>query len=128
MDMRCDLNPYPYSNCLFNFTNYLINWEYWSEHYSSSLEQYCESYKSVVFELKSIRDSILCIIFSTCYHIYKVTTIIISATWANCKYHSMHMWENIDTIIQIIESQIYFTSHKIDLYDSQYCSKEDEYC
>ena len=55
---------------LFNCTNSLIKWEDWSEQSSSSLEQYYESYKSVVFKLKSIRDSILWIILSTFYHIY----------------------------------------------------------
>ena len=36
------------------------------------------------------------------------------------------MWENVDTIIQRIESRIDFTSHTTDLYDSQYCFKENE--
>ena len=36
------------------------------------------------------------------------------------------MWENVDTIIQRIESRIDFKSHTTDLYDSQYCFKENE--
>ena len=50
------LNPYPSPNIFLNSTNSLIKWEYWSEKSSSSLEQNCESYKFVVWEMKYIRD------------------------------------------------------------------------
>ena len=38
----------------------------------------------------------------------------------------IYMWENVDMIIQIIESRIDLISKTTDLYDSQYCSKENE--
>ena len=38
------------------------------------------------------------------------------------------MWENMDKIIQIIESRIDLISKTSDLYDPQYCSKDNEYC
>ena len=38
------------------------------------------------------------------------------------------MWDNVDRIIQRLESQIDFNLKTTDLYDSQYCSKEDEDC
>ena len=44
------------------------------------------------------------------------------------KYQPIYIWENVDRIIQIIESRIDFNSKTTDLYDSQYCSKEDEEC
>ena len=37
------------------------------------------------------------------------------------------MWDNVDRIIQINDSQIDFNSKPIDSYDPQYCSKEDQY-
>ena len=40
----------------------------------------------------------------------------------------MYMWENMDKIIQIIESRIDLISKTSDLYDPQYCSKDNEYC
>ena len=40
---------------------------------------------------------------------------------------SIYMWENVDMIIQRIEPQIDLIK-KTDLYDSQYCSKENEDC
>ena len=43
------------------------------------------------------------------------------------KYKSICVWDNVDNIIQIIESLIDFNSHKTDFYDSKYCSKEYEY-
>ena len=64
------LKPIALSNVFFNCTNYLINWEDWTEQYSSSLEQFCESYKSIVFELNSIFNSIVWTILSTWSHIY----------------------------------------------------------
>ena len=36
------------------------------------------------------------------------------------------MWENVDRIIQIMESLNEFDSKRTDLYDSKYYSKEDE--
>ena len=44
------------------------------------------------------------------------------------KPQSIYMWENVDRIIQKIESRIDFDSQKTEFYDSQYYSKEDEYC
>ena len=38
------------------------------------------------------------------------------------------MWENVDRKVQRIESRIDFNSKTTDLYDSQYCPKEDEDC
>ena len=38
------------------------------------------------------------------------------------------MWYNVDWIIQRIDSQLEFDSKATDLYDSQYCYKEDEDC
>ena len=58
----------------------------------------------------------------------KVTTIIISAAWDISKFQSIYMWENFHRIIQIVESRIEFNSKATDLYDSQYCFKEDENC
>ena len=42
--------------------------------------------------------------------------------------HLIYRWENVEMIIQRIESRIYIISKTTDLYDSQYCSKEDEDC
>ena len=36
------------------------------------------------------------------------------------------MWKNVDTIIQIIDSRIDLISKTIDLYDSQYYSRDNE--
>ena len=44
------------------------------------------------------------------------------------KSKSIYVWNNVDNIIQRIESQIDFNYHTTDLYDSQLCSKEDEDC
>ena len=38
------------------------------------------------------------------------------------------MWENVHISIQIIESQIDSNSKTTDLYDSQYCPKDNEDC
>ena len=43
------------------------------------------------------------------------------------KYQSIYMWENVDMITQIFESQIDFI-RKNDFCDSQYCYIENEYC
>ena len=37
------------------------------------------------------------------------------------------MWKNVDKTIQIIESRIDLISKTIDLYDPQYCSKDNKY-
>ena len=58
----------------------------------------------------------------------KVTTRFKYATWAMSKSQLIYMWENVDSIIQIIESLIDFNLKTTDLYDSQYWSKEDEDC
>ena len=42
------------------------------------------------------------------------------------KYQFIYMWDNVDMIIQIIESQIGFNYQTIDLYYSQYYFKEYE--
>ena len=42
------------------------------------------------------------------------------------KSHSIYTWEIFVMIIQRIESQIDFISKTTDLYDYQYCSKENE--
>ena len=57
-----------------------------------------------------------------------VTTRSTSATWDISKPQSIYIWGNFDTIIQRIEPQTDFKSHTIDLYDSQYFSKEYEDC
>ena len=44
------------------------------------------------------------------------------------KPQSIYMWENVDMIIQIIESRIDLILKTTDLYDSQYCSKDNEDC
>ena len=44
------------------------------------------------------------------------------------KSQSIYMWENVDMIIQRIESQIYSNSKSTYLYDPKYCSKDNEYC
>ena len=44
------------------------------------------------------------------------------------KPQSIYMWENVDMIIQIIESRIDLILKTTDLYDSQYCSKNNEDC
>ena len=44
------------------------------------------------------------------------------------KQKSIYVWNDIENIIQRIESRIDSISHTIDLYDSQLCSKEDEDC
>ena len=38
------------------------------------------------------------------------------------------MWENVDIIIQRIESQMDLFTKTTDLYDSKYCSKNNEEC
>ena len=38
------------------------------------------------------------------------------------------MWENVDKTIQRIESRIDLISKTTDLYDTQYCSKDNEDC
>ena len=49
MDIQCELKTITFSNGFFYRTNSLIKWEDWTEHSSSALEQYCESYISVFF-------------------------------------------------------------------------------
>ena len=49
--------------------------------------------------------------------IEKVTKIIMSATWDIIKSKSIYVWDNVDNIIQINESQVYFNFHTTDLYD-----------
>ena len=44
------------------------------------------------------------------------------------KSESIYVWENVDKTIQRIESQIDLISKKIDLYDPQYFSKDNEDC
>ena len=44
------------------------------------------------------------------------------------KPQSIYMWKNVDRIIQIIESQLDLIYETTDLYDFQYCSKENEDC
>ena len=78
MDIQCDLKPIVSSNSLFNYTNSLITCQDWTEQSSYSLEQYCESYKSVFCELKSICNSILWMILSTWSHIYIDCGLLIS--------------------------------------------------
>ena len=41
---------------------------------------------------------------------------------------SIYMWENVDIIIQRIDSRIDLVSKTIYLYDSHYCSKDNEDC
>ena len=41
---------------------------------------------------------------------------------------SIYMWENVDKTIQRIESRIDLISKTTDLYDTQYCSKDNEDC
>ena len=41
---------------------------------------------------------------------------------------SIYVLDNVENIIQRIESRIDFNSHSIDLYDSKCCSKEYEDC
>ena len=38
------------------------------------------------------------------------------------------MWDNVDNTIQIIESLIELINIRTDLYDLQYCSKDNEDC
>ena len=47
---------------------------------------------------------------------------------ATRKPQSIYMWENMDMIIQRIESQIDLISKTTYLYYSQYCSKDNEDC
>ena len=56
----------------------------------------------------------------------KVTTRSTSNTWDISKPNSIYVWDIVNNIIQRIESRIYFNSHTTDLYESKYCSKEDE--
>ena len=44
------------------------------------------------------------------------------------KSKSTYVWDNVDNIIQIIESQIDFIYHTTDLYDPQFCSREEIDC
>ena len=44
------------------------------------------------------------------------------------KSSSIYVRDNVDKTIQRIDSLIDFNPHKIDLFDSQFCSKEDEDC
>ena len=41
------------------------------------------------------------------------------------KSKSIYVWDNVENILQIIESQIDFNSHITYLYDQKYCPKED---
>ena len=56
-------------------------------------------------------------------HIDKVTTGRTSTTWDMSKSRSIYLWDNVDNIIQVIESPIDFISHTTDLYDSEFCLK-----
>ena len=44
------------------------------------------------------------------------------------KPRSIYMWENVEKIIQIIDSEIDLIYKTTDLYDSQYCSKDNDDC
>ena len=44
------------------------------------------------------------------------------------KSKSIYLWDNVDNIIQIIDSRIDLISHTTDLYELQYFSKEDGDC
>ena len=44
------------------------------------------------------------------------------------KPQSSYMWENVNKNIQRIESQIELIPKTTDLYDPQYCSKDNEDC
>ena len=44
------------------------------------------------------------------------------------KSESIYMWDNVDNTIQIIDSQIDLINKRTDLYDPQYCSKDNEDC
>ena len=78
MEKRCYLNTYLTPNGFLICTNFLIHLEYWSEQYSSSSEYNCESYKSVVWEIKSVYDSILWIVLSKLSHAYIDLDLIIT--------------------------------------------------
>ena len=61
-------------------------------------------------------------------YIILINKIITLATWAMSKSQSIYMWDNVDRIIQRIESRIDFDSKTKYLHYSQYISKEDEDC
>ena len=42
------------------------------------------------------------------------------------KSESIYMWDNVDKTLQIIDSQIDLINKRTDLYDPQYCSKDNE--
>ena len=44
------------------------------------------------------------------------------------KPESIYLCDNVEKTIQIIESQIDLIYKTTDLYDPQYCSKDNEYC
>ena len=44
------------------------------------------------------------------------------------KPKSIYIWENVDKTIQIIESWIDLINKRTDLYDPQYCSKDNKDC
>ena len=44
------------------------------------------------------------------------------------KTESIYMWDNLDNTIQRIESLIDLINRGTDLYDSKYCSKDNEGC
>ena len=44
------------------------------------------------------------------------------------KPESIYMWDNVDKTIQRIESQVELISKTTDLYDPQYCSKDNGEC
>ena len=44
------------------------------------------------------------------------------------KPESIYMWDDVDKTIQIIESQIELINRRTYLYDSKYCSQDNESC
>ena len=44
------------------------------------------------------------------------------------KPESIYMWDNVDKTVQRIESRIDLINKRTDLYDPQYCSKDNEDC
>ena len=56
-------------------------------------------------------------------YVISINKRIAFSTWAMSIYQSVYMWDNVDMIIQRIDSLIVFDSKTTDLYDSQYFSK-----
>ena len=44
------------------------------------------------------------------------------------KPESIYMWDNVDNTIERIESRVELINKTTDLYDPQYCSKDNEDC